>query len=113
MTETCECPQCNQRLEFDSSMAGTAIDCPSCQQKIRLPPVIPVARVLASQPSGPIQTKTNSKARMLKVFGALLMFVGVPGCAYGAEVNHDGTMGFWMLALGVGFVMFIVGRFTE
>jgi DNA-directed RNA polymerase subunit RPC12/RpoP len=109
MTALCECPQCKQRIEFDSGAAGTAIDCPACQQKMILPQSIPVARIA----SGPIQTKTNVNATTLKVVGALLMFIGVPGCGYGAEVNHDGVMWFWMIACAAGFVLFIIGRFSE
>lgn len=113
MTETCECPRCNQHLEFDSSMAGTAIDCPSCHEKIRLPQAIPAARIVSPQATEPIQVKSNSQARTLKVIGALLMVIGVPGCCYGAEVHHDITAGFWFPSTGVGFVLFVIGRFSE
>ncbi|MGD0614487.1 MAG: hypothetical protein ABSA69_03480, partial [Verrucomicrobiota bacterium] len=32
------CPECEQELEVDSSGAGTEIDCPSCGEKILIPP---------------------------------------------------------------------------
>lgn len=32
-----QCPNCGQHLEAERDMAGTVVDCPSCQQKIQLP----------------------------------------------------------------------------
>jgi DNA-directed RNA polymerase subunit RPC12/RpoP len=32
------CPKCEQELEVDSAGAGTEIDCPSCGEKILIPP---------------------------------------------------------------------------
>lgn len=70
-----------------------------------LPQSLPVARI--------VDAPAKTKATALKVIGMLLMVLGVPGCMYGAEVNHDRTMGFWFFATGVGLVLFVWGRFSE
>ena len=51
------CPHCEQELTVDSSGSGTAIDCPTCGEKIVIPPPQPSPL----HPINPISTSAAAK----------------------------------------------------
>lgn len=50
------CPHCDQELSVDAAGAGSQIDCPSCGEKIVIPPAPP-----AHHPVNPISTSAAAK----------------------------------------------------
>ena len=51
------CPSCKQQLEADSSMSGTAINCPSCGSHL----VIPEPDITNIRPHNPIATSAAAR----------------------------------------------------
>ncbi len=47
----CDCPHCNYSYQVDDSYAGKAVKCPSCSQRMEVPP--------PSVPSGPGDKKND------------------------------------------------------
>jgi hypothetical protein len=90
-----ECPECSE------SVSTKAAACPHCGYQID-----PV-----EMPSHESTAKQSS--RNLKLIGALMTFVAIPGCIVTTSSDSSSGTGVWVVVFVIGFITFLMGRFQD